>query len=284
MRVQRLIRWVSLFLIGAFGLLALDTLQLAGRYQQAGATFLAPFSWAASTVGDDVAGTWASIAAIGQLEQENRRLRDENARLVQQNVQLQVAGQDNGTLRQLLDYKQAHPEHQYHPAAVIARGTNNLEAMLTVDQGSRDGLRVGMAVVDAGGLVGQVSRVAAHAAVVTPIDNASSTVAAYVEVAGATDKSDPTGVVQYEPGSGLLLRFVQATAPLQANEWVLTSGLGGTFARGLPVGRIGQVRLRPVDLFQMAMLTPAADLKSDRQILIVTDFVPQPLPVPAPAA
>ncbi|HEV7214270.1 MAG TPA: rod shape-determining protein MreC [Chloroflexota bacterium] len=282
MRVQRLIRWVSLFLIGAFGLLALDTLQMMGRYQKAGEALVAPFSWAASVVGGDAAGTWSSIAAIGTLEQENRALRAENAALKEQNVQLQASGQDLGILRQLLSYKQAHPEHVYHPAAVIARGTNNLEAMLTLDQGSADGLRIGMAVVDAGGLVGQIIRLAPHAAVVTPIDNGASAVAAYVAVPGGNEKSDPTGVVQYEPGAGLLLRFVQATAPLQKEDWVLTSGLGGTFARGLPLGRIGDVRQRPVDLFQMTSILPAADLHNDRQVLVVTDFVPQPLPTPAP--
>jgi hypothetical protein len=141
---------------------------------------------------------------------------------------------------------------------------------------------VGMAIVDASGLVGQIVRLGPHAAVVTPIDNAGSTVAAYVVVSGGTDKSDPSGVVQYEPGTGLLLQFVQATAPLRQDDWVLTSGLGGTFARGLPIGRISQVRQRPVDLFQFAMLAPAADLQNARQVLVVTDFVPQPLPVPTP--
>lgn len=283
MRLQRLIRWVSFLLIGCFGLLALDTLQRVDRYQAAGQTLLAPLSWAAATVGDDVAGTWSSIAAIGQLEVENRKLRDENARLVQQNLQLQVNGQENGTLRQLLAYKQAHPQHQYLPAAVIARGTNNLEAMLTLDRGSSDGLLVGMAVVDAGGLVGRVTRVARHVAAVMPVNDPGSAVAAYVQVAGSSDsKNDPTGVVQYEPGAGLLLKFVQATAALQAGDWVLTSGLGGTFARGLPVGRIADVRQQPVALFQFTTLASAADLTNDQQVLVVTDFVPQPLPVSAP--
>jgi len=176
MRLQRLIRWVSMFLIGAFALLALDTLQLTGRYQKAGEALTAPFSWAASTVGDDIAGTWDSVSAIGTLEQQNRQLRADNAHLKQQNLQLQVAGQENGTLRQLLGYQRAHPEHAYHPAAVIARGTNNLEAMLTVDQGTSNGLKVGMAIVDASGLVGQITRLGPHAAVVTPINNAGSAV------------------------------------------------------------------------------------------------------------
>lgn len=284
MRMQRLIRWVSLFLVGACGLLALDSLQLAGHYERMGQALLAPFGWAASTVADGAIQTWANISAIGSLEQENRRLRAENARLTQQTLQLQAEGRDNVTLRQLLAYKQAHPQHTYSPASVIARGTNNLEAMLTLAQGAGDGLQVGMAVVDAHGLVGRISRLGPHAAVVTPINNAGSAVAAYVAVnAGDTSgNSDPTGLVQDEPGTGLMLNFVQATAPLQADNWVLTSGVGGTFPRGLPIGRIGQIRQRPVDLFQIATVTPAADLKSDRQVLVVTDFVPQPLPKGTP--
>jgi rod shape-determining protein MreC len=282
LRLQRLLRWVSIFLIGSFGLLALDTLQRSGRYQEAGQSLLAPLSWAASMVGDDVAGTWSSISAIGQLETENRRLRAENARLVQQNLQLQVNGDENSTLRQLLAYKQANPQHQYVPAAVIARATNNLEEMLTIDQGSSNGLQVGMAVVDAGGLVGRVTRVAPHVATVLPVDNPGSAVAAYVRVAGGDDsKDDPTGVIQFEPGAGLLLKFVQATAALQTGDWVLTSGLGGTFARGLPVGKIAEVRQQPVALFQYTVLAPAADVPNDHQVLVVTDFVPPPLPVTA---
>lgn len=284
MRLQRLIRWVSIFLIGAFGLLALDSLQLVGRYEQVGQALLAPFGWAASTVADSAIQTWANIAAIGTLEQENRRLRAENARLTQQALQLQAAGRDNVTLRQLLAYKQAHPQHSYSPASVIARGTNNLEAMLTLAEGAGDGLQVGMAVVDAHGLVGQISGLGPHAAVVTPINNASSSVAAYVAVnAGdASGNSDPTGLVQDEPGAGLMLNFVQATAPLQAGDWVLTSGVGGTFPRGVPIGRISQIRQRPVDLFQVATVTAAADLTNDRQVLVITDFVPQPLPKGTP--
>lgn len=280
MRVQRLIRWVSVFLLGAFGLLALDSLQVAGRYENAGRNILAPFGWAATSVVADVANIWSSVAEIGALERQNQELRAANAGLTQENLQLRQMGQDNATLRQLLAYKQAHPQHSYHPAAVIAYGTNNLDPMLTIDQGSNDGIQASMAVVDSAGLVGQISHVAAHSAVILPINNPGSSVAAYVtsKAGGPAGKTDPTGVVQFEPGVGLLLNFVQATAPLQAGDWVLTSGLGGTFPRGVPIARISQIRQRPVDLFQIAVLTPVAAMQTDRQVLVITDFVAHALP------
>lgn len=276
MRAHRLLRWISVLFLGAFGLLVLDTMQVLNRYQDGPRAVLAPLSWAASIAVDDAGATWSTISSIGTLQQENRQLRAENAQLVQRNLQLEAAGRDNAALRQLLDFKQANPTHTYHPATIIARGTNNLEPMLTLDQGAKDGVQVGMSVVDAGGLIGRVARVTDHAAAVLPLSNAASAVAVYVNTNNG-DRSS-TGVVQYEAGGGLLLQFVQATAPLQTGDWVLTSGLGGAFPRDLPVGRIKELRQRPVDLFQIAVLDPASDPLHDRVVLVVTDFVPQAMP------
>ena len=270
MRAQRLLRWVSLFLIGAFGLLALDSLHLVGSSAEAGRAVIAPFAWAASIVADEATGAWATIGAIGELNQRDEKLRAENAQLTAQNQQLEALGRENASLRQLLSFKETHPTFTYHPASIIARGTNNLQPMLTLDQGSADGLQVGMSVVDPGGLLGRITRLGAHVATVLPVDNPASAVAAYVNAESGT----PTGMVRYEPGAGLILDFVQATAPLRVGDWVMTSGLGGTYPRDLPVGRIREIRQRPVDLFQVAVLDPAADLENDRIVLAVTNFVP----------
>ena len=75
-----------------------------------------------------------------------------------------------------------------------------------------------------------------------------------------------------EPGVGVVLTDVQATAPLREGDWVVTSGLGGTFPRNLPIGRITQIHQRPVDMFQVAVLEPAADLEHDQSVLVVTGY------------
>lgn len=274
MRAQRLVRWLSLLLVGAFALLALDSLQMLGRYQAWGRSALEPLAWLSSAVADHAGSTWAGISAIGDLERENQRLRGENAQLRSRNLELEALGRENADLRQLLGFTRAQPGHRYHPATVIARGTNNLQPMLTLDQGAQDGLQEGMAVVDAGGLVGRITRLGPHVAVVQPIDNAGSAVAAYVHGKDASTG----GMVVDEPGVGLLLQFVQATAPVQQGDWIVTSGLGGTFPRDLPIATVREIRQRPVDLFQVALLRPAADLARDQVVLVVTDFVPQPLP------
>ncbi len=278
MRIQSLLRWVALFLMGSFGLLALDNLHMLGRYQGVSKVVISPAAELASDAAGRANGAWAAVNSIGDLNRTNQRLRLENQQLTQQNLELAALGRENASLRRLLDFKQMYPTHTYHPASIIAQGTNNLQPMLTLDQGAADGVKAGMAVVDSGGLIGQVVRADRHVAVVLPIDNPASNVAAYVN----TGTGEPSGVVQYEPGGGLVLNFAQAAAPLRVGDWVLTSGLGGTFPRNFPVGRVRDLSQRAVDLFQIGLLSPAADIENDRLVLVVTDFVPARLPAEAP--
>lgn len=271
MRAQRLLRWVSLLLVASFALVALDNVHRLGPYRNTGQTVAAPVLSLASDAANQMVSFAAVLGEIGRLNQESRRLRDENRQLTEQNVQLQALGQENAQLRALLSFKQAHPQHAYAPAAVIARGTNNLLPMLTIAAGSADGLKVGMAVVDASGLIGRLSSVAPNVATVLPITNPGSAVPVHTNARGART----SGMVQDEPGAGLVLNYVPATAPLQQGAWLLTSGLGGSYPPDLPVARVDQVRQSVVDLFQAALLTPAADIEHSQTVLVVTDFVPQ---------
>ncbi len=273
MRAQHLLRWVSAVLMIMFVLLALDSLDVIGRYQSFGGAAIAPASTLLSGIAGGTSGVWSTISSIGQLNGENQQLRADNARLQAQNLQLEAMGRENVALRQLLGFAQSHAALSYHPATIIARGPDNFQQTLTLDQGGSDGIQVGMAVVDAAGVVGRVSRVGAHIAVVLPIDSPAIEFAAYVNSGAA----EPTGIVTSQPGVGIVLTDVQATAPLREGDWVMTSGLGGTFPRDLPIGRIRQIRQRPVDMFQVAVLDAAADLQNDQSVLIVTGYA-QPAP------
>ncbi|MCL4545660.1 MAG: rod shape-determining protein MreC [Chloroflexi bacterium] len=274
MRFQRPLRWVVILLIAAVGILALDSRGSLDRFGAWIRAPLVPLAWGASVLTDQIDSGAANLAAIGNLITENRKLRAENARLQAENLRLQALGSEDAHLRQLLGFKQLYPKHTYYPARIITRSGNNIDPMITLDAGSIVGIKPGMAVVDGDALIGRVTQVSRDAAVVLPITNPSSAVAAKVVGQSATT----TGIVQEEEGEGLLLRFAQATAPLRIGDWVVTSGMGGTFPPDLPIGRITAIQQGQVDVFQQAMLRPASSLEADTIVLVITDFVPLQLP------
>ena len=139
-------------------------------------------------------------------------------------------------------------------ARVISTGGARSEAPLVLDRGGADGIRVGMPVVAAGGLVGRVLEVGPRQSTVLPVTAAASAVGVRsVPAAGGAGGGDaPTvedapaaGVAQGIGGSRLRLDLLDPSAPLQSGDLVVTTGLRHSrFPAGLPVGRVAGERGR----------------------------------------
>ncbi len=274
MRIHPLLRWTSLFFLFALGVFAVGT---QGVFAQNIAWIRAPFApflWATSAAGNEVARVTSTVQEIGALIAENKHLRDENARLRNENIRLQALLAENVQLRSLLGFKERHPHFTYQPAFIIGRGSNNVDVALTIDVGSRTGVRPGMAVVDGSGLVGQITEVSSDASLVLPVTSPSSAIPARV----LGSDSQATGVVQEELGSGVVLKYVQATAPLRIGDEVVTSGMGGTFPANIPIGTITAIQQSQVDVFQQALLHLNATISADSGVLVITNFLPLQLP------
>ena len=57
-------------------------------------------------------------------------------------------------------------------------------------------------------------------------------------------------------------------------EIVLTSGLGGNFPKGIPIGQVMEIRQRDIDVFQQAVVRPTVDFSSLELVMVVTNFDP----------
>jgi len=274
-RVHRFAMWVGLVLIASFGLLILDASQKLQRQQRSAAIVFMPLESLAAQVSDTVGNFATTLAEIGQLRAQNKALREENATLRAQNIEARQVTQENARLRSLLNFRQTHAEHQYLHAHVVGHGSSNLLPMLSIDAGVQAGVKVGMTVIAPGGLVGRVITSTARWANVLPVNNPRSAVAAVISgTAGPA-----TGMLQAEPGKGVLLRFVASDQQLQPGEWVLTSGTGGGYPPNIPIGIIVSAQQQDVALFQTAVIRPTALLDSLQDVLVMLDF--QPLDVPS---
>ena len=198
---------------------------------------------------------------------ENERLEGEVEDLRKRLGAAETARRDNAQLRGLvrLGRSDGFPEGTAPVTArVIARSPTVWYSIVKIDKGSGDGVREDQPVIAAGGLAGRVTRVTGGTAEVSLITDASSAVSAQIMPAGAA------GIVKPQVGQpeDLLLDFVERGRRVTEGTTVVTSGftssregVSSLFPRGIPIGRVTEVDLDEVELYQRVHIRPFADLR-----------------------
>jgi len=205
---------------------------------------------------------------INALRAENQRLRAEVSRLQTEVVTLQQQLTEAELLSALLDFARAHPQNEYKAAQVIGRDPSPFMHYIIINRGSDDGLRVGMPVVSAEGLVGSIEAVIPNAARVQLITDPN----AAVDV--VTQPSHTNAVLVGSLTGELSLDMVPPDAHVQAGDLVLTSGLGGRFPPNILAGQIVSVRKLSYALFQEAAVQPVVDFKRLQIVMVIVNFRP----------
>jgi len=232
---------------------------------------IAPFATAVSGAEGAVRSVDASVAELVALRSENLKLQSQVTTLGQESTALQELTQENARLRALLDLKASLTALLPYPAGsvaarVIARSPSTWWSGVLLDKGSADGVKADMIAMAPSGLVGRVSSVTPHTASVTLLTNPDSAVGGMVERASSRDAGVAFGVAGQ---TGLSMEFFDAQADVQAGDTVVTSGLGGVFPKGLPVGQIVSVDPARYGQVRTALVAPAVDLAKLEELLLV---------------
>ncbi len=206
--------------------------------------------------------------SVNALRAENQRLKAEVSRLQTEVVTLQQQLAEAELLSALLDFARAHPENQYKAAQVIGRDPSPFMHYIIINRGSDDGLRVGMPVVSAEGLVGHVSALLPNAARVQLITDPQSA----VDV--VTQPSHTNAVLVGSLTGELSLDMVPQQAKIKTGDLVLTSGLGGRYPPNILVGQVISVRKLAYALFQEAAVQPVVDFRQLQIVLVIVNFRP----------
>lgn len=214
------------------------------------------------------------IGRLSRLNQENQVLREENAALRNQVVLLEEARIENETLRRQLNFKSAVPGFQLLAAEVVGHDSSDLMHYLIIDRGSQDGIRRGMPVLAAEGLVGRIREVSANSSKVMLITDPSSSVATLIQ------RTRGTGVVQGKLRDQLVMDYITPDEPVLPGDVVLTSGLGGNFPKRLVVGHVVSVERADVAMFQQALVEPAVKLRDLETVLVLLSYGGSDLPEP----
>ena len=150
-----------------------------------------------------------------------------------------------------------------------------------VDKGARDGVFVGQAVLDSGGVFGQVARVEQLTSEVILISDAAHAIPVQINRNGLRTIAVGTGDV-----GRLKLPYLPTSADVVTGDLLVTSGLGGGFPAGYPVGTVAEVKRDPSQSLADVVVRPAAALASARELLFVwlKHNAPADTPAPTPVA
>ena len=207
-----------------------------------------------------------NAASHNQLVAENRELRNQlllaNARL----TRLQTAALDNAQLRELLNVAE-RSGLDVQLAPILDIDLDPVKQRLVLDAGSREGVHIGQAVIDAGGLMGQVIAV-------TPLHSTVLLLTDPDHAVPVTVARNGVRLIAYGRGDRLELRDIPLSAGVEVGDEIVTSGLGGRFPAGFPVGKILELRPDDTHAFLVGELEPAAKLDRGRDVLLLRS-VPQ---------
>ncbi|CAD7724885.1 hypothetical protein LMG31886_07730 [Xanthomonas hydrangeae] len=202
-----------------------------------------------------------NAATHAQLVEETRALRNQllvaNARL----TRLQTAALDNAQLRELLNVAERRGL-DVQLAPILDIDLDPTRQRLLLDAGSRDGVLMGQAVIDAGGLMGQVIEVTPLHSTVLLLTDPDHAVPVSVARNGVR-------LIVYGRGDRLELRDIPLSAGVQVGDEIVTSGLGGRFPAGFPVGKVSELHPDDTHAFLVGELTPAAKLDRGRDVLLL---------------
>ena len=195
---------------------------------------MAPLEGAVNAFFSSFGDTWSRYLFLVDVKRENGELTQTVAALRKEIVQYRESFLECERMRKLAGLAS---EFDFPMIAARVIGMERPAAFKTIliNRGISDGVQVGSPVMAAEGLVGRIIEVSRDVAKVLLVIDYNSNIDALVM------ESRIQGIVQGNGCSECILKYVQRTDEVNAGDMVITSGLGGVFPKGLPVGRVSLV-------------------------------------------
>jgi rod shape-determining protein MreC len=207
-----------------------------------------------------------SVLPRRELLKEIDTLRNENQQLKMQQLQANAIASENDQLHELLGWARQQP-WKLKLATVITRDPANWWRTVEIDLGSRDGISTNLAVLTVDGLVGRIASVGLTRSQVILIGDPNCRVSVLVK-----DTAQDTGILS---ASGPLdssladLTYLSSSATLKAGQQVVTSGIGGIFPKGIPLGEIVDFRTVEFGLYTQARVKLNVNLGALEQVWVI---------------
>lgn len=242
-------------------------ISMAGRKEfttphKFGLEVIGPFQTAISHASNYVSGFWGKYLALLDVRRENEQLRQELLKYKIANIEYREAVATNVRLQKLLELKESLPPPTL-TAEIIGKDPSLWFRTLTINRGSSDGVEKGMPVVTVEGVVGQVLTSSPNYSKVLLATDPNSAIDVI------TQKTRVQGIVKGLGREAFALHYVLKSAVVEKDDYVLTSGLGGVFPKGLMVGTVSGIKKSRRGMFQDIEIEPAVDFSQLEYLIII---------------
>ena len=230
------------------------------------AAVTAPVQAAFARIHRGATGLWTTYLEWRALRADAERLRTEVAALRLSQMRQDELEAENGRLRVLLDLRDRLAVPTIG-AEVVAREWNGFTRGLTINRGRASRLERLAPVIVIRGVVGRVVEIRESSAVIQLVTDPASS------IGGVVNRTRAQGLVEGVAGGRLRLKLAAREEGVTPGDLVSTSGVGGLFPKGIPLGRVTRVRA-PTGLFRIVDLEPAVDPATVEEVLVLPRGLP----------
>lgn len=192
-------------------------------------------------------------------------LQNQNESLTAELTKLKEEQSEAERLQALLGFKSAYAL-EGTGARVIAGSVDSYNSTITIDKGANAGFTKGMAVTDSKGVVGEISEVSATTSVVRLITDERSGVSAQVQTSRAQ------GQIEGQGSLTLKMDMVRVDQQVQTGDMIVTSGLGGVYPKGLPIGMVTNVDRPQGAMYYTISVRPLASVGNLEEVFVITSL------------
>ncbi|MGZ3687962.1 MAG: rod shape-determining protein MreC [Bdellovibrionota bacterium] len=258
--------YITLFFFVLIPVIAIDTTTRSPRdyrfYDRVIVALTSPIQAGITWSLEQIAAGFQNYIFLLHTRQDNLALLDENRKLLNSIASLRETQQENVRFRKLL-----HFEEKFNLEAVVARviakDVSTDYRSIRINRGESSGLRKNMSVLTDEGIVGRVLRTTKDTSDVVTLVDLNSAVDAIVE------RSRARGIVEGRTDETCELRYALRTDDIQPGDVLISSGLGGIFPKGVPVGTVSKVNRKPYGITQEVEVRPSVDFAKLEEVIVV---------------
>lgn len=248
------------------------------NFQRVGFSVVTSLQKAVYSVCDGVSGVFTAVAELKSLKAENQELKEKlkNYEFLQRNNT--EIRKENERLREQLQFA-THIEQKNFPAQIIGRNPDNIYSGITINKGSRSGIKKGMSVIavqnGTTGLVGKIVTVGLETSLVMPVYDSKCVVSSRIQNTRDIGLVNGSG----NANSPLQMKYIKKRVLPELNfgDIVVTSGETDNYVADIPVGTITNIMVVEYDSSLNIEITPIVDF-ARLETVIVTDLKePNPL-------
>lgn len=266
--------YIILFMFLLIPVIAIDTSTRAPReyrlYDRAILGLTSPIQGLISWSLEQLAAGYQNYIYLWHTRQDNLALVEENRKLLNVIASLKETQQENVRLRSILKFQEQY-RLETVVARVIAKDVSTEFRAIRINRGESSGIRKNMAVVTHEGVVGRILRTTANTAdVVTLLDLLSA-------IDAIDERSRARGVVEGLTDEVCTMRFTLRTDDIQVGDGLVSSGLGGIFPKGVPIGTVSKVNRKKYGITQEVEVRPAVNFSKLEEVIVITNLANDPM-------